>query len=89
MQSKEYIGHGTKHEQWDLIDVVIDWAKAREHSFQYEGRTFVKFTVAARRQTSEYGKTHTVYVRPKEAPAKAEAAEPAPAPAKRSKRAKA
>ena len=89
MQSKEYIGPGTKHEQLDLIDVVIDWAKAREHSFQYEGRTFVKFTVAARRQTSEYGKTHTVYVRPKEAPAKAEAAEPAPAPAKRSKRAKA
>jgi hypothetical protein len=89
MQSKEYIGHGTKHGQWDLIDVVIDWEKAREHSFQYEGRTFVKFTVAARRQPSEYGKTHSVYVRPKEAAEATAAAEPAPKTTKGRKRTKA
>lgn len=88
METKEYIGHGKKHSEWDVIDVVLDADKLMEHCFSYEGKRYMKISVAARRSKSKYGSTHTVYVRPKsEAVA---APEPAPKPkAKSRKKAKA
>lgn len=83
METKEYIGHGKKHSEWDVIDVVLDADKLMEHCFSYEGKRYLKISVAARKSKSQYGSTHSVYVRPKaDAPA---AAEPAPKPKRRKK----
>jgi hypothetical protein len=82
--TKEYIGHGTKHNEFDLIDVVLDMEKAEGHIYTYEGKRYLKFSVAKRKEVSKYGSTHTTYVRAK-AEAQAVAAEP---PAEQPKRRK-
>ncbi len=83
--TKEYIGHGTKHNEFDLIDVVLDMEKAEAHIYTYEGKRYLKFAVATRKEPSKFGATHTTYVRVKQAAAAAEPA-PAPAPAPRKRR---
>ena len=86
MENKEYIGHGTKHNEWPIIDVVLDADKVLAHTFEYEGKRYLKISVAARKERSKFGATHTVYVRTK---AEAEvAADPAPKP-KKARKAKA
>jgi hypothetical protein len=77
MENKEYIGHGTKHSEYDIIDVVLNMDKAEAYIFEYEGKRYLKFSVAARKNRSEYGATHTTYVRMK-AEEPVAAAEPAP-----------
>lgn len=85
--TKEYIGHGTKHNEYDLIDVVLEMDKAEAFIYTYEGKRYLKFTVAKRKEKSKFGATHTTYVRPK-ATAPAMAAEP-PAERPKGKRKKA
>lgn len=84
MSTKSYIGHGTKHSQFDLIDVVLNMTDIEEHTFEYEGKRYLKMTVAARKEPSTYGATHTVYIRKRaQQPAEEQVAEPQPeAPAK-------
>jgi hypothetical protein len=77
MENKEYIGHGTKHNEYDIIDVVLQMDKAEAYIYAYEGKRYLKFSVAARKQRSDYGATHTTYVRVK-AEQPEVAAEPAP-----------
>lgn len=64
MENKDYIGRGTKHNQFDIIDVVLNMEQAEAHIFEYEGKKYLKFSVAARKSASQYGATHSVYVRP-------------------------
>jgi hypothetical protein len=66
MATKEYIGHGTKHSEWNIIDVVLDMDKAQGFVYEFEGRKYLKFSVAQRQERSKYGATHTTYVRKKE-----------------------
>lgn len=87
METKQYIGHGTKHNEWDIIDVVLDVEKMEAHFFEYEGKRYLKFSVAARKEKSKYGSTHAVYVRVKQEVAAV--AEPAPEKPKRRRKAKA
>lgn len=86
METKEYIGHGTKHNEWNIIDVVVDVDKMLPHTFTYEGKTYLKLSVAQRKERSKFGATHTVYVRPKTT--ETVAAEP-PAKPKKARKAKA
>lgn len=86
MATKEFIGHGKKHQQFDIIDVVLSMEKAEGLVYNYEGKRYLKFSVASRREKSSYGATHTVYVRQPEP----EVAVAEPAPKKRAaKKAKA
>lgn len=88
METKEYIGHGTKHNEWNIIDVVLDVEKMEKFYFEYEGKRYLKLSVAARKEVSKFGSTHAVYVRVKSEATVA--AEPAPEkPAKRTRKAKA
>ena len=87
METKQYIGHGTKHNEWDIIDVVLDVEKMETHFFEYEGKRYLKFSVAARKEKSKFGSTHAVYVRVKQEAAAV--AEPAPVQPKRRRKAKA
>lgn len=86
METKEYIGHGTQHSEWNIIDVVLEVDKMMPHTFSYEGKRYLKVSVAARKERSKFGATHTVYLRPKAGPTVA--AKP-PAPKKKARKAKA
>lgn len=91
MESKEYIGHGKKHSEYSIIDVVLDLDKALEFAYDYEGKRYLKFSVAERKSPNEYGKTHTAYIRPKKVDATEGTAAVAsePKPKRRTRKAKA
>ncbi len=59
---KNYIGKGKKHETYDIVTVTINMEEAEKHTFEYEGKKYLKFDVAALSSETSFGKTHTVYV---------------------------
>lgn len=65
--SKKYIGKGKQVEKMDIVEVSLNLAELQNHSFEYEGETYVKFNVAKLKEPDQYGKTHTIYVSVKEA----------------------
>ncbi|SEG33978.1 hypothetical protein [Algoriphagus boritolerans] len=65
--SKKYIGKGKQVENMDIVEVSLNLAELQNHSFEYEGETYVKFNVAKLKEPDQYGKTHTVFVSVKEA----------------------
>ena len=71
MNSKEtfethYIGSGKAVEQFPkMIEVAICMDDCEQDTFEYKGKRYLKFTVSPLRKTSEYGKTHAVYLRRK------------------------
>jgi hypothetical protein len=64
--SKKYMGKGKQVENMDIVEVSLNLAELQNHSFEYEGETYVKFNVAKLKEPDQYGKTHTVYVSVKE-----------------------
>jgi len=65
--SKKYIGKGKQVENMEIVEVSLKMAELQNHSFEYEGETYVKFNVSKLKEADQYGKTHTVYVSVKEA----------------------
>lgn len=59
---KNYIGKGKKHETYDIVTVTINMEEAEKHIFEYEGKKYLKFEVAALSDETSFGKTHTAYV---------------------------
>lgn len=64
--SKKYIGKGKQVENMDIVEVNLNIAELQNHTFEYEGETFVKFNVAKLKEPDQYGKTHTIYFSVKE-----------------------
>jgi len=64
--SKKYIGKGKQVENIDIVEVSLKMAGLQNHTFEYEGETYVKLNVAKLKEPDQYGKTHTVYVSVKE-----------------------
>jgi hypothetical protein len=60
--SRKYIGKGKQAESMDIVEVSLNLAELQNHSFEYEGESYVKFNVAKLKEPDQYGKTHTVYV---------------------------
>ncbi|MEB2780770.1 hypothetical protein U3A58_10230 [Algoriphagus sp. C2-6-M1] len=48
------------------MEVSLNMAELHDHTFEYEGETYVKFNVAKLKEPDQSGKTHTVYVSVKE-----------------------
>ena len=64
--SKKYIGKGKQIENMDIVELSLNMAELQNHTFEYEGETYVKFNVAKLKESDQYGKTHKVYVSVKE-----------------------
>ena len=60
--SNKYIGKGKQVENMDIVEVSLNMAELQNHTFEYEGDTYVKFNVAKLKEPGQYGKTHTVCV---------------------------
>lgn len=65
---KTFIGKGTKHPQYDIIDVVINMAKLDGLVLKTENGSFLKCSVAMRKSPDNYGATHSVSVWQPDAP---------------------
>ncbi|SEG34009.1 hypothetical protein [Algoriphagus boritolerans] len=48
------------------MEVSLKMEELHDHTFEYEGDTYIKFNVAKLKEPDQYGKTHTVYVSVKE-----------------------
>ena len=59
---KNYIGSGKKHDSYNVVKVTIDLEKAKDFIYEYKGKKYLTFDVAERRETDQFGKTHTVSV---------------------------
>jgi hypothetical protein len=73
---RAYIGKG-KVNKAGIITLAICIDKIQEHTFEYEGKTYLKFDVAAMKSEDNFGKTHAAWISIKEE-APAVVNEPAP-----------
>jgi len=59
---KIYVGKGVKVENLDIIAVTLKFDELEQHTFEYNGVTYLKFEVARMMKADSFGKTHTAYV---------------------------
>lgn len=60
---KKYVGNGKQtHENYINISVELSSDHIRANKFTYNGREYVKLTVAKRKEADQYGKTHFVII---------------------------
>jgi hypothetical protein len=62
-----YIGNGKAVVNYpSIVEVSIDLEEAMKHAFEYEGKKYVKFSVAPKNpdniKKDDYGRTHNIYV---------------------------
>lgn len=73
---KNYIGKAKRNEKIEgVLSVTLSMENAEAFIFEYEGKRYLKFEVAVRKETDQYRNTHTVYVNKR-----IKTEEPAPAP---------
>lgn len=61
---KVYLGSGVAVEQFPkMIELSIDLTEALKHAFEFKGKLYIKGTVSPLMKTSEYGKTHSFYIK--------------------------
>lgn len=59
-----YCGSGKKPvEDYDLVNYTFDLDVLEKNSYTYNGKRLVNITGASKRETDQYGKTHTAFIR--------------------------
>ena len=61
-EERIYVGSGKKASQYDIVNVSICIDDLEKHIFEYKGKRYAKLTVAAKKETDQYGKTHSVSI---------------------------
>ena len=60
---KNFIGSGKRNEKFaGIVSVTLDLEKCKEHIYEYNGKKYLTFDVAEKREADQYGKTHSVSV---------------------------
>jgi len=81
MSDKIYVGNGKQVADYDMVNVNLCLSDIpKEHINEFQGKKYIKLTVAKRRVPDNYGRTHSVSVDIYE-PKQQDAPAPAPAPA--------
>ncbi len=60
--SRKYIGKGKQVENRNIVEVSLNMAEFQNHSFEYEGETYVKFNVVKPKEIVHYGVYHDIDV---------------------------
>lgn len=84
MATKQFIGGGKAHQQFDSVTVTLSVDKALAFAYKREHGTFITFVVSRRQQPDDYGRTHSAFVLVNDA--KEEPPVEAPAPARRKRK---
>ena len=62
-QKPIYVGSGVEKFDGDLIEISVCLSDLpAEHRFEYNGKWYAKLKVNRKRETDEYGKTHSVSI---------------------------
>ncbi len=62
-QKPIYVGSGVEKFDGDLIEVSVCLSDLpAEHRFEYNGKWYAKLKINRKRETDEYGKTHSVSI---------------------------
>jgi hypothetical protein len=67
--TKQYIGSGKGHPQFDSVTVTLQMDVAVGAMFTTDKGTFMRFVVSRRQAPDQFGKTHSVFFIPREEPA--------------------
>lgn len=85
MATKQFIGGGKAHQQFDSVTVTLSVDKALAFAYKREHGTFITFVVSRRQKPDDYGRTHSAFVLVNEPEQKEQPVE-APAPTRRRKK---
>ena len=62
-QDKIYVGNGKENEQYGFVNFSVCLTDLpQEHVTEFKGKKYINLTVSKKRETDQYGKTHTVTV---------------------------
>lgn len=65
-EKRIYIGHGKKVKTYDLVNFSVCLSDIPTGPdtpiFEYKGKNYVKLVIGAKRETDQYGKTHSVWI---------------------------
>lgn len=59
---KNYIGKGNQINDYDMFTISLDITKAKEFFFEFEGKTYLKFTFTKMQKADVKGRAFTAYV---------------------------
>lgn len=62
MATKEFIGGGKAHAQFDSVTVTLSVDKALAFAYKREHGMFITFVVSRRQKPDDYGRTHSAFV---------------------------
>jgi hypothetical protein len=62
MNEKKYVGSGKKVGNYDLINFTISEEKTKDSWIEYNGKRYLKLTIGNKKETDQYGKTHSVWL---------------------------
>ncbi len=63
MSEKIYVGSGKEFGQYGAVNLMLCLSKIpKEHIFEYEGNKYIKLISNKKRETDQYGKTHSLEV---------------------------
>tara|TARA_R100001460_G_scaffold99170_1_gene142332 strand:- start:377 stop:625 length:249 start_codon:yes stop_codon:yes gene_type:complete len=62
MNEKKYVGSGKKVGNYDLVNFSISLEKIKDSTFEYNGQKYVKLTIGKKKETDQYGKTHSIWL---------------------------
>lgn len=85
MATKQFIGGGKAHAQFDSVTVTLSVEKAMAFAYEREHGKFITFVVSRRQKPDDYGRTHSAFVLVNE-PSSTEQPVEAPAPARRKRK---
>lgn len=90
MATKQFIGSGKAHSQFDSVTVTIKAEEALKYAYEREHGKFITFVLSRRQSPDNYGRTHSAFVLVQDPDAKHELAgnssEPVAKPKNRKKK---
>ena len=62
-EPRNYVGRGKRVKDYDLINITVCLSQLpTDVPFEYKGKQFVKLVVGGKRETDQWGNTHSVWV---------------------------
>lgn len=62
MATKQFIGSGKAHKQFDSVTVTLKVEEAMKYAYERDHGTFLTFVVSRRQKPDDYGRTHSAFV---------------------------
>jgi hypothetical protein len=62
-EKRTYLGHGKRVKDYDLVNFSVCLSDIPAGApFEYNGKKYIKLVIGAKKETNQYGKTHSIWV---------------------------